>query len=180
MATSSRQLKDIAHALVDAAVEAKSVVETLRSIEVIRDGFAADRLLATQLAEPSVPLVKRQSALKKALHGQVDKLALNALLVLQEIDLLDELNAFSTSVLTAARTRADHHQAVVTTAIALNASERAALGKTLMAKFGGMFDVAERIDSKLIGGLVIDVDGWRYDASVTGNCKRLTEALATP
>lgn len=180
MATSSRQLKDIAHALVDVAIASKSVVETLRSVEAIRDAFAADRALATQFTDPSVTLVKRQTALKKALHRQVDELALNALLLLQESSLLDELNVFNTAVLNAARIRAGHHQAVVTSTIALNASERAALGKALMAKFGGMFDVAERIDAKLIGGLVIDVDGWRYDASVTGACKRLTETLAMP
>jgi F-type H+-transporting ATPase subunit delta len=180
MATSSRQLKDIAQALVDVAMASNSVVETLRSVEVIRDVFAADRSLTMQLTDPSVSLAKRRSALKKALHGQVDELALNALLVLQEKDLLDELNGFGTAVLSAARTRAGHHQAMVTTAVALNADERASLGKALMKKFGGMFDVAERIDSKLVGGLIIDVDGWRYDASVAGACRRLKQTLSTP
>lgn len=180
MATSTRHLKDIAAALVDVASHEKALPEVLMSLHHVSDAFATDRQLLIALSDSASPIDARRKALQEALKGQVHALAVNAMLLLQEAALLDEMDAFVAAAVSAAKERASHRRAEVTSATELKADERHVLEKTLAEKFGGTIELELRTDPKLIGGLVVDVGGWRFDGSVLGTCKRLAGALATP
>ncbi|MFZ2804034.1 MAG: ATP synthase F1 subunit delta [Patescibacteria group bacterium] len=179
MATPTRQLKDIAAALIDVAAHEKGLPEALMGLHHVREAFAADRQSLITLNDSALSMAHRRKALQDALKGQVSEPVVNALLVLQEASLLNELDAFSAAVTSAAKERADHRRAAVTSAVELKADERHALEKTLAEKFGGTVELVTHIDPKLIGGFVVNVDGWLFDGSIAGTCKRLASTLAS-
>jgi F0F1-type ATP synthase delta subunit len=90
---------------------------------------------------------------------------------------LKYLTAFVSMASNDAREIVNHYAATVWSAIPLAASERQALEKSLAAKLKGTIDLEEKVDPGIIGGLIVETGGWRYDARVKGICDRLKFAL---
>lgn len=180
MATSIRQLKEIADALVEVAFASKKLASVMRDTCIVQDAFNLDRTFASELSNASIPIVKRRHALEHALGKQIEPHLINALLLLQDQDLLDQLPNFFQTLKASAKERGGYRQATVTTTIELTPAQHEAILKQLTSKFGGTIELIERHDSSIVGGMTIDVDGWRYDAGIVGTCQRLKETLSTP
>jgi len=177
MASTSRQAKDIAHALVYEAVEAKVLPQVMHDLQSLDQAFKCDSLLAVDLDERSVSLEKRQAALRNALKQEVHALVLNALLALQRRSLLTELALMRSAALQEAQVVAGYREAVVQTAVPLTPTERERLIQQLQRRFGGTVAIEEKLDPALIGGLRITIGDWTIDDSITGKLERLTHAL---
>jgi F-type H+-transporting ATPase subunit delta len=180
MAHDSRQLKDIALAFVETAEASKVLPDALVSLYAVRDAFASDRGLVRAFSDSAVDEAKRRDALKQALKSQVHAYVVNALLVLQQEELLTQIDVFTSTVTSLAKEKANHRRAEVTSAIELTADERHALERTLVKKFGGTVELSTHVDSSLLGGLVVRIDDWQFDGTLKRTCKRLADTLATP
>ena len=76
------------------------------------------------------------------------------------------------------RLEAAKSHATIESAEALDASEKAAISKTLAAKFGGDVTTDYKVNPALIGGLRIQVGSTVVDASVRSRLDRLANDLA--
>jgi|GEM_PF-2311543 len=180
MASSTRELKDIATALIGLARDQKVLPETLVGLGSVRDALVGDLSLLRALTDTVVPLEERQNGLKAALKGSVDNLVTNTLLVLQRDGLLMQIDSFYTIAKSVASERANHRHAEVTSAITLSATERQSIERALIERFGGTIELSLLVDPAILGGFVVKVDGWIYDASLKNTTRRLATALATP
>lgn len=153
MAKFSRDIKDIARATVDVAKESDATEQVIRDLK----RFSRDRNV----------------------DAKMHPAALGAIAALLRRKLLPSRDAFVEDVIALARDIVGHHEARVTSAVPLTADERASLAMSLEKRFGGTVALEERADASLIGGMVVETDGWRFDASVKGKIHRLQKALAT-
>ncbi|MBM3448891.1 MAG: F0F1 ATP synthase subunit delta, partial [Bacteroidetes bacterium] len=65
------------------------------------------------------------------------------------------------------------HHAEVISAVALDNTSKSAVQQMAERMAGGQIILTERIDSSLIGGFVLRVNGQEYDASVTGKLNKI-------
>ncbi len=68
--------------------------------------------------------------------------------------------------------------AMVRAARELSAQEREGLGKRLAARSGKKVILDVKVDSKLLGGVVVRMGDWVFDASLKGALKRMRARLA--
>lgn len=153
MSKFSREIKEIARATVEVARESDATAQVISDLK----RFAADR----------------------DVDANMHPVALSAIAALLRRELLPSVDAFVENVIAEARDIADHYEARVTSAVPLNAGERAALATSLEKRLGGSVSLEEHADASLIGGLIVETDGWRFDASVKGKIHRLQQALST-
>jgi F-type H+-transporting ATPase subunit delta len=170
-------VKDVAIALVSAAKGRDGVRTMVRDVMDAADAFLAHPDLAVELQEPAVSAEKRRNALRAALEGSVHSDVVNALLILQESNALQVLPSFTEAVRAAAERMAGHHVADITVRAPLTKHEASDLETALRKRFGGTVDLRENVDEGVIGGMVVQVGAWRYDASVRGSLERLKHHL---
>ncbi len=147
----SREIKDIARATVEVAKESDAISELIADLK----RFSRERNV----------------------DAKTHPIALGAVSALMRRELLPSFDVFLENVIAAAREIANHHDVRVTSANALNAHERAELAQAIEKRLGGSIAVEERTDATLLGGLIVETGGWRFDASVLGKIQRLKRAL---
>lgn len=178
MATQSRRIKDIAQALVQTAQEKESVPEMVRSVHLVALAAKTHRRFLAEYADPAVPLADRRHALIETFEKSVHPLVLNALCILQEAGLLKDYRAFADAVVEAAHALAQHHEILVRSAVGLTPDERSDLAAILKGKLGGTQHIHEEVEPGVLGGLLIQVGDWTFDASTKGKITRLKQYLA--
>lgn len=173
----SRQVNDIAQALIVASHEAKATSEIVENLSDLNSAFKQNPELLASLRERSIPIEKRAEVLKTALKKETHIYVLNALLSLQHANLLDEFESFYINVLRFAQEIANHFEVKVTSALPLQASEKKGLEGAITKRFDGSHRVHEHIDPGILGGLIIEIGDWRFDASVKGKIEKLRESM---
>ncbi|MFA4954670.1 MAG: ATP synthase F1 subunit delta [Patescibacteria group bacterium] len=171
----NRLIKEIAQALVAEAADQTS--DIVAEAQVLEQMFAADHSLVASLDEASIPLETRRAALRNALKTSANPLLINALLMLHAAKLLKHFDQFFVALLDAAETSANHREVMVTSSQPLNKTEREDLQAALKKKFGGTQRVHENVDPGILGGLIVKVGDWTYDASLKSKINRLKQNL---
>lgn len=178
MAIQSRRIKDIAQSLVQTAQEKDCVAEVVRSVHLVSLAAKAHKRFLAEYAEASTPLVNRRHALVETFEASVHPYVLNAMCVLQEAGLLKDFRTFAEAVVDAAHALAQHHEVMVKTAVPLTPDERSDLDAILKGKLGGTQHIHEETDPAVLGGMLIQVGDWTFDASVKGKIARLKQSLS--
>lgn len=171
MSHAPRDLKELARATVDVALEERALARMIRDLRQFAAALASDRTIVIELAPRAL-----QAACGKRFHP----VALHALLALLRRGLLSELEAFVQDVIALARERAQHAEVRVRSAFPLRDEERSDIRKKLEKKFHGTVALEEQIDSSLLGGLFLESAGWTFDATIRGKVERLHQALRAP
>ena len=136
--------------------------------------------IISRLSEKSTQLKDRQDILCNIFQNQISGSIINALLILQQENLLREYKEFIALVWRTAEEKNHLFTASVTSALPLAAKEREQLTKLLQKKFPErtlMFE--EKVDPRILGGLTVAVGDLRFDASLKGKITQLTHQLIT-
>jgi F-type H+-transporting ATPase subunit delta len=173
-----RNIREVANALVAVAAENHTVSRALADLKTVEAAFAANPDLAILLQDQGIPFSDRQEALRKALADDIHIYVINALSELQQMRMLEELETFLNTVVEYARTKADHVDAVVYSAVKLTGEEKARIEKALHDRFRGSVSLQERLDHGIQGGLIIEAGDWRFDGSIKGQISLLKQALS--
>ena len=176
--TSTREVNELARALVEVADGDGVLGEVLKDVQQVADLFRNERGLLADLHQPVTPLVDRQKALQKGLSADCHPFVINTLLVMQQSHILNQVELLGTSVIAMARKVTGHRSATVTSAIPLTQKELEELEKLIKGKKEDL-TLETRIDPAILGGIIIEMDGKRIDASVAGACQQLRESLRT-
>jgi F-type H+-transporting ATPase subunit delta len=156
-----------AEALLNAAAKAGRDGEMLQELEaLVGDVFARDPGLEVFLASPAVTRHQKADVLRKALGGRADELLLNFLLVLNEHDRLGALRAVAAVYRELYDERSGRIKVNVTSAVPLSDEQQDRLRHRLREQFHREPVLQTRLDPDLLGGLVVQVGDWVWDASV--------------
>lgn len=150
----SREIKDIARATIEVAKEKRAVAQVVRDLKRF----------------------EHTRSIEESLHP----IALGALAALLRRELLASFNPFLQNLVTFARDIAQQYEVRVTSALPLRPEERESLLKILRQRLDGTVALEERIDTSILGGLILAIDAWQFDASVQGQIRRLHKRLALP
>lgn len=119
----------------------------------------------------------RARVLNDVFKGQASDLLLDSLQVINRKGRLGQLRAIVESYRAALRDLRGWVDVKVRSAVPLDDAQRGRLQETLAASTGRKPALIERVDPSLIGGLVVEVEGKKFDASVASRLQDLSEAL---
>ena len=119
----------------------------------------------------------RARVLDDLFKSQASALLLDSLQVINRKGRLGQLRAIVESYRAALRDLRGWVDVKVRTAVPLDDAQRSRLQDAIAASTGRKPALIERVDSGLIGGLVVEVEGKKFDASVASRLKDLSEAL---
>ena len=117
------------------------------------------------------------TTLKEVDQSAASELLLDSLQVINRKGRLGQIRAIAESYRIALRDLRGWVDVHVRTAVPLDDAQRTRLQDAMAASTGRKPALIERIDPSLIGGLVVDVEGRKFDASVASRLQDLSAAL---
>jgi F-type H+-transporting ATPase subunit delta len=155
-----------AESLLDVAAECGQTDQVLEEFGALIDGvFPAAPEFETFLAG-SVNRRKKAEVVRRAFDGRVSDIFRNFLLVVNAHRRLDLLRGIRDLVKELYDERAGRLRVLVTSAVPLPDHQRERLRQELRAKYRKEPILTTRVEPDLLGGLVVRVGDWLYDASL--------------
>lgn len=167
--------------LYELAVEENITEQIEKDMTRIQQIFHKNSDYLVLLSEPSVPKQNRTELLDEAFGGRIHPYLLNLLKLLCENGNLKEWSGCVKEF--QIRYHADFKitEAVVTSAVPLTKKQSAALTKKLESITGKTVLLLQNIDSRVLGGLKVEVDGISLDGTAKNHLnklrKRITEII---
>jgi F-type H+-transporting ATPase subunit delta len=154
--------------------QSEDLLEELNGLVEYLDGNPdLDRFLAS----PMIEAEPREQVIEQAFRGKASDLLLDSLLVVNRKGRLSALRAIAAAYQAALRNLRGWVDVHVRTAVPLTPALRERLEQTLAASTGRKPTLIEKVDPSVIGGLVVEVEGRKIDASVASRLHDLSEAL---
>jgi F-type H+-transporting ATPase subunit delta len=156
-----------AEALLNAAEEehqADAVVEEFESL--VDDVFRASPEMEAAFGNYAIGRHVKEEVIRKAFEGRASGVFLHFLLVLNQHERLELLRPILAAVKAVRDQRGGRVRALVTSAAPLPDDQRERLVQELREVTKREPVLEARVDPELIGGLVVRVGDWVYDASV--------------
>jgi F-type H+-transporting ATPase subunit delta len=155
--------------------EAQPILEQFDSL--IRDVFAANRLVEEFLASPAVPTKAKAASIESTFGPRSSELFTNFLLVLNDHGRLDLLRSIFFELRELHEKRAHRMRVQVRSAEPLPDDQRDRLRQQLHEAFAMEPILEERVDPDLLGGLVVRVGDWQFDSSVRTQLRTIKNYL---
>jgi len=156
-----------AEALYNAADKRQETVGILEDLEgLVSQVFRRDPGIEAFLASAAVGRERKAQLIRRAFEGRAGDLLVNFLQVLNEHDRLDLLRAIAAAYRDLYDRRSGRIHVHVRSAVPLGQDQQEKLKQELRASFGKEPMLDTRVDPDLLGGLVVRVGDWLYDASV--------------
>lgn len=153
--------------------------EYAEALSRVETAFSEVSDLLPFLTSPGIPMSARLSTLEKAFDSALPQQVLSYLMLLCEkgrlFCLTDSIAVYR--ALWDREKRVRH--ATVTSAVALTDKEKEALLTKLETKYHGKIQAEYRIDSRLLGGLTVEIDGNVLDGSLRHRLRGLKEVMMT-
>lgn len=166
-----------ADALYRAAESSGQVDQVLGEIEsLVKDIFAADPGMELFFASAAVGRDRKVQALG-AFKGQASQTFQNFLGVLNEHDRLGMLRPIATAFRTLVNQKRHRVVVQVTSAIPLSDDERARIIGQVKSLSNFEPELRETIDAEILGGLIVRIGDWVYDASVRSQLQTIRQQL---
>jgi ATP synthase F1 delta subunit len=156
--------------------QSEALLEELDGLVAYMDGHPEfERFLTSPLIEEG----PHGEVLEKAFRGKASDLLVDSLLVINRKGRLASVRAIALAYRAALRDLRGWVDVRVRTAVPLTPELRARLTEVLAAFTGRRPTLVEKVDPGVIGGLVVQVEGRKIDASVASRLHDLSTALAS-
>ena len=165
-----------ADAVFQLATERGSVDRTGSDLRTIADALYDDAAKGFYLS-PVVERGTKEQVISNSFAGKADEVALHTVLLLvrkRRESLLHEIVAQYAALQQQARGAETLH---ITSAQPLGPEQLNNLVARMEATYGKKFDVEQKVDPELIGGVRVTMGDRRIDGSVAGRLEELTRAL---
>ena len=164
--------------LYDLAAEEGLSEEILKEMGAVDSIFRENPDYITLLLEPSIPRRERLGLLEEAFKDQLHPYLLNFLMILLENSML---RGFSSCFRTFRSAYYKDHgiaEATVTSAIALTDAQADPLKAKLEAISGKSVLLRQKVDSSVLGGLRVEIEGKLLDGTVMGRLYDLRKKVS--
>src|SRR5918994_2832198 len=165
-----------ARALFGAAKERGRVEAVQEELDDFRAAVAEVPELRSLLENPQLDPTAKRAALGDLLED-ADDLVRNFLLLLAEKGRAAELDEIAAELDVLVAREQGRLTVVLTTAYELSDDDAQAIVRRIEEASGRTVDATRRVDSALLGGVVLQAGSMRVDASVRGRLSRLQQAL---
>ena len=170
----AREYGDGLYALCEEENISKDVLEQLLMLQrLFREQPDFTRLLGNM----SLSKDERVKILDSVLRGQIHLYLLNFLKILCERGALNEYEGCLAAFKTLYNQAHGIVEATVTTAVALDDEQRARMSEKLSAKTGKTVVLTEKVDASLMGGVLLEMNGQRYDNTLKNRLKSIHSAM---
>lgn len=174
--SSERVARVYAESLFNAAgSEAESVGAELH--ELVYQGFRNLPDLYAFFSSGTIANGTKKDLIEKHFHGKASESLVNFLHILNNHSRLELLPAIADSYRELADEKAKRVPVLVTSAVALDETQRDALKKQLNNLFHVEPMLEERIDPELLGGFIVRVGDWQFDGTVKARLNQLKNQL---
>lgn len=129
------------------------------------------------LGNMSLSKDERVKILDSVLRGQIHPYLLNFLKILCERGALTEYEGCLAAFKTLYNQAHGIVEASVTTAVALDDDQRARMSEKLSAMTGKTVVLTEKVDESLMGGVLLEMNGQRYDNTLRNRLKSIHSAM---
>ncbi len=175
---SQRVARVYAEALLNAAQKHQQAQEILDDLEaLVRDVFARDPHFEAFLASRAIGREVKAEVLRKSFGGKSSDIFVNFLIVLNNHDRLDLLRPIVTAYRELLDERAKRIRVQVRSAVPLGDDQQERLRDQLQQTFHQEPILETEVDPDLLGGMVVRVGDWLYDASIRTRLANLRNDL---
>jgi F-type H+-transporting ATPase subunit delta len=167
-----------AEALLNAAEKKGQSNEIVTDLEtLVGDVFRAEPQFEAFLSSGAIGRDRKAPVIGSVFGQRAGELFTNFLLVLNDHERLDLLRPILAAARDLANERANRIRVYVRSAIPLSDEQRGRLQEQLRKSFRKEPVLDSAIDPELLGGLVVQVGDWQYDASVRTQLETLRNQL---
>ena len=152
----------------------KEVLEQLLSLKTL---FHEQPDFIRLLGNMSLSKEERVKIIDSVLRGQVHPYLLNFLKILCERGALTEYEGCLAAFKSLYNQAHGIVEATVTTAVALDDEQRARMAEKLSAMTGKKVVLNEKVDASLVGGVLLEMNGQRYDNTLKTRLKSIHSAM---
>lgn len=160
------------------AVEEHQEAQWLGELNTLCACFKGEPDFLRLLGNMALPKEERLAILDQTFRGRLHPYLLNFMKLLCERGILHD---FSGCEQTYRQLYNDAHrvvEAVVTTGVALTQDQRDRMLTKLRAMTGQQVSLTEKVDPAVLGGVVLEMNGKRYDNSVAGRLESLRRVIS--
>ena len=159
------------------AAEEKIEKDVLEEMSTLRRCFKEQPEFVRLLSNMALPKEERLGIMDSALRGQVNPYVLNFLKILCERGALSEFAGCEEAYRELYNQEHGVVEAHVTTGEAMSDDQRVRLIEKLRQMTGKEVVLLEKIDPKVIGGVLLEMNGQRYDNTVRHRLESVRRAM---
>lgn len=166
-----------ARSLLDLAEKAGATESVQAELAGVAELASSNADLRSFFGSPVIGTEERRSAIEKVFRGRASDLVVDALQVINRKGRLGLLGAIAESYRQEDKARRGIVDVHVTTAVPISDALRTRLQKALNERSGRQANLVESVNPAIIGGLVLQVEDDKIDASVTKELSKLAGLL---
>ena len=151
--------------------------EVLQELHTLKSSFRENPQFLQLLGNMALGKAERVGILDAALRGQVHPYVLNFLKLLCERGALNEFGGCEEAYRRMYNADNRVMEAVVTTAVPLAEDKRQQLIDRLCSMTGRKIQLTEKIDPQVMGGVLLEMDGKRWDNTVRHRLQDIHRAM---
>ena len=157
--------------------EEKIASDVLSQMEMLKAAFREQPEFLKLLSNMSLSKEERVGILDGAFRGQIHPYLLNFLKILCERSALSEFSGCEEAFRIRYNQDNGIIEASVTTAAPLSADQRARMQEKLCRMTGKQIRLIEKVDEKVIGGVLLEMNGQRYDSTLRQRLDSIHQAM---
>ena len=155
------------------------VSDVVRSdLEGLRDLARKDPMFADFIASKSIANEHRAASLERLFRGRLHDLTLNTMLVMNDNDRGAVVPALLDAFVSRQQAAANEIAATAISAFELDGAQKQDIEQTAATLSGKRPVLHWRVDPTIMGGLILEIDGVRYDYSVRRQLLQTRRRLA--
>lgn len=168
----SKLARRFGQALIDFAVEQNELQAVAADMELISDTCKESRELVLLLKSPVIKTDKKVAILNKTFGGKIGSISLNFIGIIAKRNREDYLPEIAQAFVNLYKEYQGIVSAEVISAIPLDGDTRKQV-LNFIKRFSEKVELQERVDPKIIGGLIIRVGDRQYDDSILNRINQL-------
>ena len=150
----------------------------LDEIHALSQAFGENGAFLHLLANMSLSKEERVKIVDDTLNGKIHEYVLNFIKILVERGAIHEFSECADAYQACYNREHGVVEAEVTTAQPLNEQQREQLIQKLQSMSGKEVVIKEKVDASVLGGVLLQMDGKRYDNTVAHRLQAIRQAMA--
>ncbi len=169
--------KEYSKALFELALESKSEKKYEEALDVLIQVFSENPEYTLFLSSPSIPLDERLRALNNAFSKKIPVEVISFVKLLCEKRYIKHFNECVSEYKNLLNEMNKCLTAEVISAVELNEQEKTALKEKLEKMSSHTVLLECRVDKSILGGLIVELDGKTFDASIKGHLDNIKDVI---
>ncbi len=145
---------------------------------VVKECLNQHPALEQALASPRISQEHKEAMLDRIFNGRLDGRLLNFLKILCRRGRIQSLRAVQVTATILREEQLGRQRVIVTSAQPLNDEQRGLISERLQAAYGKQPVLIEKVDSQLLGGIVLRIGDRVLDGSVLGKLAAIRSSVA--